>query len=259
MIPVIINLPQSTDRKLKIEEKVKPYFLTHIIIEAVDGLRLKDDEYRNTIAESLGISEEKLQPSYFNLRKNYQSYGRDITKIMKKVGCFLSHLLALKFSIQNNLYNVLILEDDFLVNKNIYNLDINQCSGLITYLGGQGRDTIPINNGVIPLDKFELIGAYGYMVKTKEDMVYISSLMYSCFNDGIGRIKLKNDFNPMKDRLKMMCIDLFYKKFMHKKCICMYPIIIEHDDKEISTIDTSKKYKKRYGLKCISKLVVDSL
>jgi hypothetical protein len=80
----------------------------------------------------------------------------------------------------------------------------------------------------------------------------------SCFNDGLGKIKLKDDFHPSKDRLKMMSIDLWYKRFLHKKCVCAYPIIVEHDDEEESTIDISKKYKKRYGLKCISKLTKDS-
>ena len=255
MLPIIINLPQSKERKEKIAEKLKPYFLTHIVFEGVDGVRLIEDEYRLNIAECLKIDEKKLKPSYFSHRFNFQSYGRDEAKIMKKVGCFLSHLLALKYSINNNLYNVLILEDDFKINDNIYDLDINECLGLITYFGGQGKGSVPnLNKGFIDLDNFELFGTYSYLIKTKEDMVYITGLMMSCFNEGIGRIKLKNDFNPIKDRLKMMSIDLFYKKFLHKKSICIYPIIVEHDDEEESTIDTSIKYKKRYGLKCISKL-----
>jgi len=259
MIPLIINLPKSIERRKKIEEKLKPYFVSHVLFEGVDGVNLIEDEYRKHIAQALGIPDEKLKPSYFYERKNFQSYGRDETTIMKKVGCFLSHLNAIRFAVNNNLFNVLILEDDFKMNDNIFKVDINESSGLITYFGGQGKGSIPIKNkSFIDLKDFELFGTYGYLIKTKEDMVYIYNLMMSCFNDGLGKIKLKDDFHPSKDRLKMMSIDLWYKRFLHKKCVCAYPIIVEHDDEEESTIDISKKYKKRYGLKCISKLTKDS-
>ena len=256
MIPLIINLPRSIERKLKIEEKLNRYFLSYKIIEGIDGVKLIEDEYRKRIAECLDIDCEKLKPSYFYDRKNFQSYGRDDDTIMKKVGCFLSHLLAIKQSIDNNLYNILILEDDFKINDNLFNLDISDCTGLITYLGGQGTGSIIAEpQSFIDLNGFNLYGTYGYLIKSREDMIYIYRLMMSCFNDGIGRTKLK-DYKDyyLKDRLKLMSIDIWYKKFLHKKCVCAYPIIVEHDDEEISTIDTSVKYKKRYGLKCISKL-----
>lgn len=259
MIPLIINLPKSEERRKIIEQKISPYFVSHILFEAVDGMRLIEDEYRKHIAESLGVPDEKLKPSYYYERKNFQSYGRDEATIMKKVGCFLSHLNAIRFAINNNLFNVLILEDDFILNDNIFNIDINESSGLITYFGGQGKGSIPIENkSFIDLKDFELFGTYGYLIKTKKDMVYIYNLMMSCYNEGPGRIKLKDDFHPSKDRLKMMSIDLWYKRFLHKKCVCAYPIIVEHSDEAESTIDTSKKYKKRYGLKCISKLIKNS-
>jgi len=259
MIPLIINLPKSTERREKIPEKLKPYFVSHVLLEGIDGLNLREDEYRKSIAQSLDIPDEKLKPSYFYERKNFQSYGRDEDTILKKVGCFLSHFNAIRFAFNNNLFNILILEDDFKINENIFNIDINQSSGLITYFGGQGKGAIPAeNNSFIDLKDFELFGTYGYLIKTKTDMEYILNLMKSCFNDGPGRIKLKDDFHPSKDRLKMMSIDLWYKRFLHKKCVCAYPIIVEHDDEVDSTIDTSKKYKKRYGNKCISKLIKDS-
>tara|TARA_R110002020_G_scaffold41012_2_gene120940 strand:- start:544 stop:1392 length:849 start_codon:yes stop_codon:yes gene_type:complete len=259
MIPLIINLPKSKERREKIPEKLKPYFVSHVLLEGIDGLSLREDEYRKSISQSLDIPDEKLKPSYFYERKNFQSYGRDEDTILKKVGCFLSHLNAIRFAFNNNLFNVLILEDDFKINENIFKVNINQSSGLITYFGGQGKGAIPAeNNSFIDLKDFELFGTYGYLIKTKTDMEYILNLMRSCFNDGPGRIKLKDDFHPSKDRLKMMSIDLWYKRFLHKKCVCAYPIIVEHDDEVDSTIDTSKKYKKRYGNKCISKLIKDS-
>ncbi len=259
MIPLIINLPKSKERREKIPEKLKPYFVSHILLEGVDGLSLREDEYRTNIAQSLGIPDDKLNPSYFYERKNFQSYGRDEDTILKKVGCFLSHLNAIRFAINNKLFNILILEDDFKINENIFKVDINQSSGLITYFGGQGKKAIPAeSNSFIDLKDFELFGTYGYLIKNKVDMEYILNLMMSCFNDGPGRIKMKDDFHPSKDRLKMMSIDLWYKRFLHQKCVCAYPIIVEKDDEEDSTIDNSKKYKKRYGNKCISKLIKDS-
>ena len=71
-------------------------------------------------------------------------------------------------------------------------------------------------------------------------------------------VQLKDNFNPIKDRLKAMSIDLFYKKFIHSKCVLVCPPCIGHNDEVESTISNTKKYKKRYGNKCISKLINDS-
>ena len=251
MNPLIINLPRSIDRKATLDARLNPYFDNYQIIEGVDGSRLIENEYVSHLSELLNIPIHKLIPSYFMDRKNFQSYCRDERKILNKIGCYLSHLKCLKYIVDNNIPNALILEDDFKLNENI-NKQISPSTELIIYLGGWGRGDIPVSEN-IPLKDFELYGTFGYLIQNPENAQYILNLLYSGFNEGVGRIKLKRDFNPKVERLKIMSIDLFYKKFIHDRCVCQYPISVEPDDSYDSTID-KKNQTKRYGLKCISKL-----
>tara|TARA_R110000822_G_scaffold917_8_gene3981 strand:+ start:3042 stop:3887 length:846 start_codon:yes stop_codon:yes gene_type:complete len=257
-IPIIINLPQSIERKETVAKRLEGMFDSHIVLEAVDGARLKDLAYSEKIGKILDIPSTKVHSSYFMDRKNFQSYNRDEDIVLAKAGCFLSHMVAINFALTENLSNILILEDDFkILNKNIKNIEIKPDS-LITYFGGQSTIEVPANDGFLSLEKYELLGTYGYGVGCRNQLTTLFNLMKSVFNDGIGRIKLKDDFNPIKDRLKMMSIDLFYKKFIHSKCVLACPPSIGHNDEVESTISNTKKYKKRYGNKCISKLINDS-
>ena len=256
-IPIIINLPQSIERKETVAKRLEGMFDSHIVLEAVDGSRLRDSVYSEKIGKILDIPSCRVHSSYFMNRKNFQSYNRDENIVLAKAGCFLSHMVAINFAINENITNILILEDDFkILNKNIKNIEIKSDS-LITYFGGQSTTEVPKNDGFLSLEKYELLGTYGYGVGCINQLKTLFNLMKSCFNDGIGRIKLKDDFNPTKDRLKMMSIDLFYKKFIHSKCVLVCPPCIGHDDELDSTISNTKKYKKRYGNKCISTLIND--
>ena len=257
-IPIIINLPQCIERKETLPTRLEGIFDTHIVIEAVDGARLRDQEYSEKLGNILDIPSCKLHSSYFMDRKNFQSYSRDENTILAKAGCFLSHMVVLHFALKEKITNIVVLEDDFkILNKNIKNIEIEPDS-LITYFGGQSTLEVPPNDGFLSLENYPLFGTYGYGVGCSNQIQTLYNLMKSCFNDGTGRIKLKDNFNPTKDRLKMMSIDLFYKKFIHKHCVLACPPCIGHNDLIESTISNTKKYKKRYGNKCISKLINNS-
>ena len=262
MFPLIINLPRSTDRKATLDTRLNPYFEEYHIIEGVDGSRLFETDYVTELSKSLNIPFCNLLPSYFMDRKNFMSYCRNEQKIINKVGCLLSHLKCLKYIVDNNISHALILEDDFKLNKNIDNHKkrFMESSNLITYLGGWGRGDIPTISNItedFPLTDFELYGTFGYLIQNRENAQYILNLLYSGFNEGVGRVKLKPNFNPKVGRLKLMSIDLFYKKFIHDRSVCLYPISVEPDDLFESLID-NKNQNKRYGLKCISKLKTQS-
>lgn len=257
-IPIIINLPQSIERKETIPVRLEGIFDTHIVMEAIDGLRLKDQAYTEKLSKILNIPSHKLHSSYFMDRKNFQSYGRDENTILAKAGCFLSHLVVLHYAHTEKITNILILEDDFkILNKNIKNIEIKN-EPLITYFGGQSTMEVPDNDGFLSLDDYPLFGTYAYGVGCSNQIETLYKLLKSVFNDGIGRIKLKSNFNPEKDRLKMMSIDLFYKKFIHTDSVLVCPPCIGHNDMIESTISNTKKYKNRYGNKCISKLINNS-
>ena len=98
-IPIIINLPQSIERKASIQSRLGDIFDTHIVLEGVDGLKLRDPEYSRKIANILDIPPDKTKSSYFMDRKNFQSYGRDENTILCKAGCFLSHMVVVKFAL----------------------------------------------------------------------------------------------------------------------------------------------------------------
>ena len=253
-----INLPESKIRREQIEKISKHIEEQHMLIEAVDGLKLQDLNYRSKVSEELNIDKNKLNPTYYHNRKNFQSQSTNIKKILPKVGCYLSHLSALKTALDLELDSVIILEDDAVPQLDLID-SLKKYKGMdsdVVYLGGHSKK-LPdkISGGFISCEEFNLFGTYGYYLPTPEAIKKIFHLLKSTFNDTEKKcLKLRKPSSvPM-----MMAIDKFYKKFLHQKSICVYPPLVKHNDNIESTIDTSKYYKKRCGNICISELINNS-
>ena len=91
----IINLKRRPDRLDKIKTKMHKYNIKYEIIEAIDG---KDSTIINM---------------FNNLNKNSKLNNSG------ELGCIMSHIKAISLAIERNYKNILILEDDILIHKNI--------------------------------------------------------------------------------------------------------------------------------------------
>ena len=253
-----INLPESKIRREQIEKISKHIEEQHMLIEAVDGLKLQDLNYRSKVSEELNIDKNKLNPTYYHNRKNFQSQSTNIKKILPKVGCYLSHLSALKTALDLELDSVIILEDDAVPQLDLID-SLKKYKGMdkdVVYLGGHSKK-LPdkISGGFISCQNIELFGTYGYMLPSQEAIKKVYHLLKSTFNDTEKKcLKVRK----ASDVPMCMAIDKFYKKFLHHNSICVYPPLVKHNDDIESTIDTSKYYKKRCGNICISELINNS-
>ncbi len=117
---VYINLDRRPERKKNIESELKRLGLKGTRISAVDGQSL--------------TAEEK---DYWMDRKNFNTLTRNEDRVFGRVGCYLSHLKAMKYALDNNIDKLLILEDDcrFLTQHSSVNIRIPANTD-IYYLGG---------------------------------------------------------------------------------------------------------------------------
>jgi GR25 family glycosyltransferase involved in LPS biosynthesis len=115
-----INLDRRPERRQNIEHELSRLGLCGTRIRAVDGSTMSDE-----------------QVDYWMQKTNFNTMSRNPDKVMGKVGCMLSHLKALKYAIDNNFDNVLILEDDakFIIKDSDLVIKIPKDADMF-YLGG---------------------------------------------------------------------------------------------------------------------------
>ena len=255
MITLFINLEKSATRREIMINQLNKKFGYCIIVEGINGLQLKNEEYRIKISKELEIPVEKLHPDYYLSRKNFQCLSKDLNKILPKVGCFLSHLKVLKIAKDNNWNKILILEDDIsILNINLQNIENKKKFDMI-YLGAVTKQKIDISweqKGYFHLNQLEINGTFAYFINQQEIISKIYTAMRSCYKNGIQKMKYDVDC-----RLRLCAVDIFYRRYFHNNSIVLYPPQIAHNDDLISTIDQSKKYKKRGGATCLSKVIIE--
>ena len=117
----------------------------------VINLRRRDErrEFFNKQAESIGLNYQyfegydsaldgfdkasEILSEYYN--KPFYSISKDTKKIVGRIGCLISHLKLLKYAIDNDLSNIIIMEDDVIIKE--LDFSVTQEDSLISYLGGK--------------------------------------------------------------------------------------------------------------------------
>jgi len=250
---LFINLKQSTKRKIAMLKQLRNKKLDFDWITAVDGLLLKNEEYRKEVSETIYIDYDKLSPEYWCNKKNFRSYSSDPNNILPRAGCFLSHYKAIQTAFLNGFSNVLILEDDAILQDNfLSDFEVPQNTDLL-YFGGtfQRFGVSPEKDGVnlIDPDKLKLFGLFGYYIPSKESIQHIYNFLKSTFRDTSGHYNINYktlDKRPVACNIDKMFVDYIQKQ---GRAFYLLPPSISHPtfEEDISTIDNSKKYKKRYG------------
>ena len=99
-IPIfVINMPQNTERKNKIESQLSKLGLAAAFIKAVVGKNLSDTEIT----------------ALYNEKQNNANYHRNLT--VGEIGCYASHRLAWKKLVDENISQAIILEDDSILSN----------------------------------------------------------------------------------------------------------------------------------------------
>jgi len=90
---------------------------------------------------------------------------------------------------------------------------------------------------------------FGYYIPTKEKIQHLFNFLKTTFKEGQGHYNI--DYNKLDKRVIACNIDKMLVDYTQKQGGSFYllPIRISHPtfENDISTIDNSSKYKKRYG------------
>ena len=249
-----INLKRSPDRNKYMKQYFEKYNIKATRIEAVDGTLFDDKNYIKKLSTLLNIPIEKLNKDYFLKKSNFNCLEKEEKFIMTRVGCMLSHYLAIKTAYDNNLDNILILEDDIIINEdlnkwyNSINIDF-ECDML--YLGGnikhintdpyfdenKKKKFIKINSNYT-----KIFGTQGYFLHSKESINKLYSILSRCFID--GKANKKNIKHP--NRILAGLIDRMYVNYVQpdNKCYLVNPCVLKHNFDFESTISDKPDYTK---------------
>ena len=243
-----INLDKSTDRKKQIENNLDKFNLKYNRISAIDGLKLFEEDYRTEIGELLDIDIEKLSPEYFYSKSNFNVQDRDISTILPKVGCFLSHFKALHNAIQNNLENILILEDDAVIENLNFSYPPNAS---IVYLGGFFKHTPELDPYYehnkkakyfyINSKYLTLFSTVAYYLPNRKTIEHLYSIYRRTLLD--GKPKRKYTDNTIT-RLIACPSDRMLINYLQKEgfAVVSQPQIVKPNTELASTICNKKKY-----------------
>ena len=221
-IPVLyINLEKDIERRELLSKNLKRLGYNYYRINAIYGKHLYDEKYRKYVAHLLEVDETQLQPKYWFDRHNFKTMVQDESAILAKVGCYLSHILALKTAIVNNFQNVMILEDDVLFLENSKKEFTLPVDTDIFYPGGyffkQDENVMNPRQQLIKIntDKFKISAAYSYVIVNNQKIKEIFRVFMSVFLIGPAKDKDENWRSGLV-RLRAQAADFMYVNFYQK-------------------------------------------
>ena len=250
-----INLKEDTEKRKRIEHQLDSLKLSYTRVDAVRGSKLRNLAYRKKISKLLNVPMNKLSYKFWTDRKNFKTMCNSHSKILNKVGCYLSHLLAMIIANKKNLKSVVILEDDADIQNN-YNKDIKVPKDAdMVYIGGsffQKEDKIPkyLRKLIkVDTDIFKIAGTFGYIIPNSNTIQDIINVTKSVFLPGKGKDKHK-DWRTGKIRLRAQAMDFMYINFFQKygNCYLVNPIMIIHKEQGSNICNNRQKYKIRHFL-----------
>lgn len=189
--------------------------------------------------KELGISEKVQRFSAFNFQHPDPKYK----KLLGQAGCTLSHFSVLKNSIDNNISNYLVLEDDFEIELSKEELFIKLNNSLkelpenwdLLYLGGN----LTNEYGKFPIQKYSNNLFLTHSCHTTHAIAFNRNLM----------LKLANEIGSINDIIKWILnngtIDVFLSKKIleYNNCFITNPNLIYQEDSfsDIETCNMSYK------------------
>ncbi len=261
-----INLKEDIEKKKRLEHQLKTLKLNFTRVEAIRGANLKKLAYRKKIANLLGVPMSKLNTQFWTDRKNFKTMCNSHSKILNKVGCYLSHMYAMIIAKKMKLKSVVILEDDADILNN-YNKEIKIPKNTdMLYLGGsffQKEENIPkyVRKIIkVNTDIFKIAGTFGYVIPNEKTIQDIINVTQSVFLTGKGKNKHK-DWRTGKIRLRAQAMDFMYINFFQKygNCYLVNPVMVIHKEQGSNICNNRQRYKIRHFLHKFHEKKVKSL
>ena len=252
--PVLyINLEKDVSKKEILEENLQKNGFRYERIDAIYGKKLGDKLYREKISKLLDIPDEKLEPSFWMDRKNFKTMCSYEDIVLAKVGCYLSHILAIKTALENNYENVLILEDDSFPLSNINTPFRIPDDADMYYLGGGFMHQVKPNikgskseHILLDTSKLKLCCTFAYILPSREKMETMYRLFMSVFNES-GDEKshdIHEDWRTGEPKMRAQSCDFMYINFFQKfgTSYVINPVLFTHKEMGSNIVNNRKKY-----------------
>jgi GR25 family glycosyltransferase involved in LPS biosynthesis len=245
---IYINLDKDIYKNNRIIKILSQLKIRYTRQEGINAKNLVDISYRNKVAKLFNVKPELMDVKFWMNRSNFKTMTKYQNAVLGKVGCFLSHILAIKKAIDMNFEKVLILEDDADPLENI-----NQTFNIpedadIYYLGGSfwtnNVKNPETNNIKIDCNLFKVGGTFAYIIPNREKMIEIYNVFISVFNKGKSRDK-HPEWRAGKIKLRAQSADLAYINHYQKNgnCYIINPVRISHKELGSNIKNNRKRYK----------------
>jgi len=242
----IISLKRETLRR----EDIKKNWINHKfdIVNAIDGFKLVNPQYKQEVANLLDINVKCLSADWLLNRSNYKTMSSRLNFILPRFGLYLSWIKLLKTAILENLDHVLILESDSLPKvNNIHELQLKIIDfDALYYLGASVEKKYVFNLNQINIEQYwkinpntlKIYGGFGILIPSKKKILELYRVLKSVFLNGKSYDKHK-DWNSGNVKLRCQAIDLFLLNHYQKnnQCYLKLPTVIDHPYINSSTID----------------------
>ena len=256
-----INLDRRPERMNNIEKQFSKLNLLNRVtrISAIDGQQI--DSHVNELAEEFNTIPSKMNSKFWLNRSNFKTMCRDSTRVMGRVGCYLSHLRAIKYAQNNQLLPVLIFEDDciFNITKDTEFIPPPEDNDMF-YLGGlfwHLTENPPLSDSDIWAkvnpNKLKLICAFSYGFNNLINIDNTITLLTSVWNEGKSCDKPR-DWKSGEQKIRATSLDIMYVNFIQKygNAYFLNPQITKQSSEFISDVTDfgkttpSKPYKHNY-------------
>lgn len=247
---IYINLEQDKEKNKRVQQMLNALKIKNTRLDAVYGKNLKDASYRNKLANILDVDKQQMTPEFWLNRSNFKTMCRDQNALYGKIGCYLSHALALKTALDKGLNKVLILEDDFDPLENINQQFTIPQNADIFYLGGSffHQTNSPVDPRTphfkIDISKLKMCGTFAYILPSRQKILDTYNVFMSVFNSGKSHDKHK-DWRTGEIKLRAQAADFMYINHFQTNgnAYVINPVRIAHKEIGSNIQNNRKKYK----------------
>jgi len=178
----VINLRKNVSQRIDFGQQAESIGLNYQYFEGYDGVSEGFDK------SSEFLTKYYTKPFYISQGSsdNKESANYDITNFIKaeRMGSLISHLRMLKYAIDMELTNIIIMEDDLIIKD--LDFSVTQEDAHISYLSGQkelyssalninGYQESPFNWAEI--DKYKVWGHKAYIIEGRDKIKLVYDLL----------------------------------------------------------------------------------
>lgn len=253
---IYLTKKSNLSRQEHMEHILNSASLKYTKIYAIDGYDILEYKYRRWLSNTLKIPLSKLNTSWLFNNENFKRRTKVIEKHLLDVGCFLSHMCAIKYAYDNSWENVLIIEDDADLLEHMETIEFKiPENSTILYFGGLfqkmwSSSTIDTKGDWIRInpEEIKIHGSYSYGIIGEDIIKNYYNSFQRVFKDEMRTFDTIRRFCETDGRIRGSTIDCHLQSFYQKQRNCYIKVMFGYreiyiNDLNISGLSFIQRYK----------------